>query len=311
MGKIAAGYVIYNPEDIGRLHKSIESVLSQVERVYIFDNGKNGVDYSFPEQVTVIAKNKNWGIAYALNRIFELAKKDGFEWVLTMDQDSILPVGIVDAYYDNISEADEIGIICPQIIDSRRSYMQIKKDPAKEYVDFCITSGSCTNIDIWEKVGRFDEWLFIDLVDNDLCKRMIASGYRILRLNSFVLDQEFGKIIPKDKKTQEFWNRIARLLHNENFAKFGYRKFVSPMRVYYTCRNVIYVNRKLKAYGKTGYRDNYNCNGFAGFLISFIAPSILRAQKPLKVTKAAIKGLADGIKKKPEVWTAKGRTSDE
>ena len=38
-------------------------------------------------------------------------------------------------------------------------------------------------IDAWEQIGKFDEWLFIDLVDNEFCKRLIVSGYTILRLN--------------------------------------------------------------------------------------------------------------------------------
>jgi GT2 family glycosyltransferase len=90
--------------------------------------------------------------------------------------------------------------------------MEIKKEPAEEYVDFCITSASCTNLNAWKNVGGFDEWLFIDLVDNDFCKRIIVSGYKILRINSLVLDQEFGKIIPKNEKVQSFWNNFATLL---------------------------------------------------------------------------------------------------
>ncbi len=304
MDKIAAGYVLYNPEDTERLLKSVESVLDQVQKVYVFDNSTRPGKYSLPEGVSILTEHKNKGIAYALNRIMEQAEKDGFEWVVTMDQDSIMPKGLIDAYRQHMEEKPDIGIICPQVIDSRRSYMQVKKEPAEEYIDFCITSASCTCIDIWEKLGRFDEKLFVDLVDNEFCKRLRVSGYRILRLNAFVLDQEFGKIIPKDKKTQDFWNSVAKRLHNQNFAKFGYRKFVSSARVYYTCRNIIYVNRKLKIYGKTGYKDNYNCNGFPGFLISFAAPSILRADKRGKVFMAVIKGIRDGCRLKPDVWVA-------
>lgn len=66
--------------------------------------------------------------------------------------------------------------------------MEIKKEPVEEFIDFCITSASCTNLAVWKEVGGFDERLFIDLVDNEFCKRLIVSGYKILRLNNLVLD---------------------------------------------------------------------------------------------------------------------------
>lgn len=302
-GDIAVGIVLFNPENEDRVHRGLYSILEQVEQVYIFDNSTKKHGITFPAKVTYLTEHENKGIAYALNRIMEKAEADDYTWVVTMDQDSILPNGLIKAFEEDIHDSN-IGIICPQVIDSRRSYMEVNKEPKNEYVDFCITSASCTNLEAWKSAGGFDEWLFIDLVDNDFCKRIIASGYKILKLNNFILDQEFGKIIPKSEKKQIFWNKVAKTLHNDNFGKLGYSKLVSPIRVYYTCRNILYVNKKLKKYGRTGYKDNYSCNGFIGFLVSFVAPSILRAQNKLKVIKAAWTGLRDGRKSKPMTWTA-------
>lgn len=300
-GNIAVGVVLYNPDNEERVQYSLQSILQQVSDVYVFDNSTKENNITFPANITYMTEHENKGIAYALNRIMEKAQSEGYEWLVTMDQDSVIPKGLISAYKEHVVD-DSIGIICPQVIDFRRSYMDVKKEPKEELIDFCITSASCTRISAWEHVGRFDEWLFIDLVDNDFCKRMIASGFTILRLNDLVLNQEFGKIIPKSEKTQRFWNRIAKILHNDNFGKLGYSKFVSPMRVYYTCRNIIYVNKKLTDYGKTGYKENYNCSGYLGFLISFIVPSILRAQEKRKVLKAVIAGTKDGRKSRPIVW---------
>lgn len=297
---IAAGIVVYNPDETERLMKCLESILQQVERVYVFDNSTQTLDISFPKEVVYQTEHNNLGIAFALNRIMEQARNDGYTWVITMDQDSVLPNDLVSEYKKNILEPD-VGIICPQVIDSRRAYMEINKEPAKEYIDECITSGSCTSVEIWERVGGFDEWLFIDLVDNEFCKRLVVSGYKILRLNKLVINQEFGKIIPKSYKEQQFWIRLSKILHNPNVAKFSYKKFVSAMRVYYTNRNIIYVNRKMRNYGPTAY-GNYNCKGYIGFLVCFCVPSILRAQDKKKVIKAIVNGIRDGRKAKVMVW---------
>ena len=69
----------------------------------------------------------------------ERARADGYEWVLTMDQDSILPDGMVDDFSKHL-DTTEIGIICPQVVDKRRAYMEVQQDESTEYIDMCITS---------------------------------------------------------------------------------------------------------------------------------------------------------------------------
>lgn len=233
----------------------------------------------------------------------EQAKADGYKWLITMDQDSLIPDEMVHGFEESIRTHENIGIICPQVIDRRRTYLQAEDNEAEEYVNFCITSASCTSIEAWEKCGKFDEWMFIDLVDNDFCKRITLSGYKILKLNKWILDQEFGKITPKSEWKQKFWVGVSKILHNQNFAKFSYKKSVSPLRVYYTNRNIIYVNKKLNRYGSIGY-ENYNCKGYLGFIISFMIPSILRAQDKKSVLKATIQGVCDGKRSKPGEWSA-------
>lgn len=302
--KIAAGIVLFNPEDSVRLRESIKSVIDQFSRIYVFDNSTEKADFLYvSKKVIYMTEHENKGIAYALNRIMERAMADGFQWVVTMDQDSVLPQGIVDVY-KKYMEKKNIAIICPQVIDKRRPYMVQKLEPQSEFVDECITSGSCTAVNVWKKLGGFDEWLFVDLVDNEFCKRAIVSGYKILRVNSMIMNQEFGKIIPKSEKKQNFWLIVSRIFHNENFAKFSYKKFVSPLRVYYTNRNIIYVNKKLSQYGKIAYQ-NYNCKGYLGFWIAFNLPSLLRAQDKKAVLHAIFFGIRDGKSKKVKKWVAK------
>lgn len=71
-------------------------------------------------------------------------------------------------------------------------------------------------------------------------------GYKILKLNYLILDQEFGKIKTKSPQKVAFYLWLAKTLRNQNWTKFSYKKSVDPMRVFYTSRNIIYVNKKLK-----------------------------------------------------------------
>lgn len=298
---VAAGIVLFNPE-LTRLIACIENLKQQVSKIYIFDNSSMSIHIN-DDSTVYITENKNKGIAYALNRIMERAQKDGFEWVVTMDQDSIVPCGMIDGFKEGIRSHANLGIVCPQVIDKRRIYLVAENNEQESYVNFCITSAACTSVEAWERCGKFDEWMFIDLVDNDFCKRITLSGYKILKLNKWILDQEFGKIIPKSEWKQKFWVGVSKILHNQNFAKFSYKKSVSPLRVYYTNRNVIYVNKKLNKYGSIGY-ENYNCKGYLGFIISFMIPSILRAKDKKAVLEATMRGIHDGKKSHPREWSA-------
>ena len=154
IGGIAAGIVVFNAEK-ERLENNISRLKKQVKDVYIFDNSNvSDGDY---DGVTYLSENKNCGIAYALNRIMEQAKADGYKWLITMDQDSLIPDGMVHGFEESIRTHENIGIICPQVIDRRRTYLQAEDNEAEEYVNFCITSASCTSIEAWEKCGKFDE----------------------------------------------------------------------------------------------------------------------------------------------------------
>lgn len=308
MIKVLAGIVLFN-SDFLRLLECLAGLENQVDSIIIWDNSPQ--EYSQVEIKKIceyknceyVYANKNLGMPEGMNRIMQMAKDRGFEWVLTMNADSIVPKDLIQNYSDYFNRSD-IGMICPQIIDKRRKYMTADRKGGIEYVNMCITSAACTRITAWEDVGKFDSWLFVDLLDNDISKRMILNGWKIIKINSVVLDQEFGDIQAKPKKVEAFWLKIGKLLRNDNFAKFSYKKIVHPIRVFYTCRNIVYLNKKFQNYGGIGYEENYNCKSFLGFIICFVLPSVLRSDKKFETVKAVIKGFKEGAKKEVAPWKA-------
>lgn len=295
---IGAGMVVYNP-DMERLRKCLEYILSQFHQLIVFDNGGNCKDlFAGDERFIYLTESENKGLAYALNRIMEKAIHLGYSWLVTLDQDTLLPNNLLESYQRYIHEKD-VAIFSPQVIDKRRKYLKIK-DMTEDLseIDFCITSASCTNLNIWKHLNGFDEWLFIDFIDNDYCKRVKLSGYKIMRLNKVVINQQFGNIKLKSPRTVRFYLKLSEILHNKNIAKLSYRKRVSPLRVYYVHRNLLYLNKKFAKYGGIGY-ENFYCNSFFGFLLYFTLPSLVRAQKPISVLKAIIQGFGDGGRSTP------------
>lgn len=308
------GIIIFNPE-LDRLKANIRKLQKENVKIVFFVNGCNFECDKYIntiENAIVLTHGKNVGIATALNEIFECAKKMGEEWVLTFDQDSIISDEFLLQMTKKAEKVDEgIACICPKVIDKRRIFPAnkiVNYEGDEQYVQMCITSGSYTKVSAWMQVGKFDDYLFIDLVDNDFCKRLIQSGWKILRLNCMELNQEFGNIEPRSKKTVEEIKFLCDKVQNKkvavNISKLAYKKKVSPLRVYYTNRNIIYLNKKLKKYGGIGY-ESYSCRSYVGFIISFVIPSVLRAQNKIAVIKATFDGIVDGAKSNPEQWTVK------
>ena len=233
--KTIAGIVLYNP-DIARLRENIEAINPQVDEILMVDNGSIKSSYhgilDTYKGITIIKNDINQGIAYALNQICGYAYTHGFDWVLTLDQDSVATPGMVDVYRSIAN--DKIGILGCWIHD--RGY-QIDESWGIEHetfeTDWVITSAAFTNVKAWKDCGGFDNGMFIDYVDWDICESMRKAGYKIMKTYKTKLIHELG--------------------HNTRLVMVRYHVMQvmnhKPIRYYYSVRNRIYMARKYKHIG--------------------------------------------------------------
>lgn len=230
--KVIASIVTYNP-DIKRLIQNIEAVLPQVAEIIIIDNASiNLIDIqSFIKKynsISIIKNETNKGIATALNQAAQYALFRDYEWLITLDQDSVVPESLV-SIYSKFSDYRDIGIIGCKIID--RNFGELKRERSKnkgfEEVAVCITSASMMNLRAWKEVGGFNEELFIDSVDFDICLSMREHGFKIIRTYDTALLHEVGH------------SEIRRLLGKE-YQIYHH----SPLRYYYMVRNEVYLGKR-------------------------------------------------------------------
>ncbi len=204
MLKTACTVIWYNPSA-----SEVQNILtysSFFEKVYIVDNSDSTNTELSQEIINAvyIPNNKNLGIATALNIGCGTAYKDGFEWCMTMDQDSVWDADNLKQYLDKIANnlSDSIASYSPQMRvsdksfsllgDIRRFIIKPKPAPVQQFVENVITSGNVINLKIWNKIGKFDDKLFIDEVDFELCFRLISAGYRILKYNDIYFFHTLG-----------------------------------------------------------------------------------------------------------------------
>lgn len=106
--KLAAVVIWYNPLEIGeeKIIQNILSYSSYCEKIYIVDNSSalhEELAKKIPNSIYISNKNVG-GIAGGQNRGCERALNDGFEWAMTMDQDSIFEPEQIKEYIRLVEE---------------------------------------------------------------------------------------------------------------------------------------------------------------------------------------------------------------
>ena len=272
--RISATVIWYNPDDENI--KNIRTYIDYVEKLYIIDNSKENnkklADSLNNLKTEYIYNDKNLGIAKALNLACEKAANDNFEWILTMDQDSSFDSDSIKSYFRAFEKMtkNNVGIISPRhILKNDIDKFSDVKESAE--VDHVMTSGNLLNLKIWEEIGKFDENLFIDEVDSEICFRIIEKGYKVVQLNKIRMFHELGNL----EKRNFFTRKISVLNHNH-------------IRKYYIMRNKFYM---LKKYKKYRLRYIY-------YILNDFFKVIFYEKDKLRKLKYMFKGITDFMKNK-------------
>lgn len=289
MDKICSIIISYNSNE--DLLKCYTSVIGQVDLTIIVDNGSSEptrkllADLSKNKNTLVIFNETNLGIATALNQGIIRAMELGFNWVLTLDHDSILSEDMVVKLWEtyiNDKDKSTIGIIAPVYVDGNtgeESKFLVKHGIGfkREYCQrdmetlMVIQSGCLMNVKALDNVGLFIDELFIDYVDNEMCLRLKNNGYRVIVSHSARLNHHLG-----ERKEHRILNmKIYPTNH-------------SLVRKYYIARNRMYV-----------YKRYYKNIPFILFDILAFAYDIFRVsifeKDKIKKIKMTFRGIKDGI----------------
>ena len=239
--KFCGVVVWYNPAT--DVLDNINSYITEIEKLYIIDNSKYShinllADYKYQNKCKYIPLHKNLGLAYTLNVGCKKAIKDRFDYILTMDQDSMFEPTAVSKLKVAAQKDERYGIICPNVKSiyhdektnlDKVAYLKWKKEEFKE-ISWTMTSGSLTSLKAYTDVGGFDDDLFIAHIDIDFCIRLKQNNWKILMVGPAVIKQRFGN----SKPVRILWKKV-------------HPSFANPVRTYYLFRNQKYLEMK---YGK-------------------------------------------------------------
>ena len=232
----AALITVYNPT--ADVSDNIRTIAAQVDAVHICDNSAydNGSLFqNIPGNICYTRFGENLGLSCAFNRVL---KAPDIHWqpddyVCFFDQDSAIVPGHMDAlravYEDLLGNGHKVGCLGPAFFNTSSGRVEMPKQkteilPDTFAVSSVITSSMLCRYGELEAVGFWNEDIFLDMADWDLCWRLLAEGKLCCMTGAVVFRHSVGS---GERKIGPLRLRVGQ-----------------PFREYYQIRDCLHLFRK-------------------------------------------------------------------
>ena len=197
-----------------------ESGLTSQFRLLVYDNSpfQSVLPDKIPMPFSCIHDPANGGLFRAYSTAMQLAEKEGYEWLLLLDQDTVLNEGYLKTLWFNLPEASK-NLRCAALVPKLLSQNSIIS-PArvlfggrflpvdKTFIGFppwevtAFNSGTLLRISAIREVGGFNPRFWLDYLDHWLFNRLYRSDFMV-----YVLDA----VLPHELSVQSIRNMsVAR-----------------------------------------------------------------------------------------------------
>lgn len=288
MPSVAAVVSLFNPDD-GVLANA-KALLSQVDTVVVVDDGSP----EDPSQVlarlaamgcVVERLGSNSGIAAALNAGITAALRTAHnpDFILTMDQDSLLDDGYVDSLVTAAAAAETAGVPVGMVGPGSVLGLPVRRNGTMKGIPLGgepIQSGLLVPVSVLQRHGLFQDNLFIDGVDSEFYLRCSALGLRTVIAPDAALRHSLGS------------TSVANVFGKE--VSIGGRdirvRTAAVWRYYYLFRNRILLARQ--------YGRKFPIWTLKGFLADFRHLAIVTLLAPGRGARLAnvLSGIVDGVR---------------
>ena len=231
-------------QDTAELIESLKQITYNNYEIIVVDNNSKSNDVqqlkaNYESRIRLITCKENMGFAGGNNTGVTIALNLGADYILLLNNDTIVERNFLDVLVNKFSVDGRIGITAPQInyydepekiwsaggkIKMIRSSgfalsNKLEKEVNKSDKTVTFVSGCCMLIkrEVIERIGLFDEDFFLYVEDVDFCLRAVNAGYKIY-------------ITPQSR----IFHKVA------NSTKNG----TSGLQLYYTTRNRLFLAKK-------------------------------------------------------------------
>ena len=164
--------------------------------ILLYDNTPIGVAADgLPPHVRYIAAPGNDGLAAAYTRALELADAEGAGWLLTLDQDTCLPLDFITRMGGHLAKTENdlsVAAIVPQIVGDGSAlspywfwaggfprWFPAGYTGVPQQAVYALNSGSILRVSALRQAGGYDPWFWLDQSDTCMFHRLHSNGKRV------------------------------------------------------------------------------------------------------------------------------------
>ena len=239
----AAIVTLYHPKQ--ETSESLGALGKQVTWLILSDNtpgADNRAMYAGIPNAVYLANGENLGLSAGINRGLETAEARESGFVFFFDQDSRVPEGHIAAMvrdWAELAKEHRIGLLGPRFYDEITGAYNADaildaevEESGSPWVPIgqMITSSMMTTWGIMKEIGFWNEEIFLDYGDYDLCWRLAKAGYELFITKNVLLKHRLGEgfVMAKDPKSKAVFP-----------LAYG-----APIRKYYQTRAAVKLLRK-------------------------------------------------------------------
>jgi GT2 family glycosyltransferase len=200
---------------VATLARALENVAVDCG-VLIYDNSAEpeAAAEILPAGFRYQAAAMNRGLLGAYEAALDRMRAEGFDWLLTLDQDTALPADFFTAIEPGLRAAKEdprIGVIVPHLAEGDRllspadvGLCRTKPMPASfagvpEREPRAFNSAALLRVEALDAIGGFDPYFWLDHLDSWLHHQLYVHGWRMYVLDSVHLEHHFSLLNYKDR----------------------------------------------------------------------------------------------------------------
>jgi len=177
--------------------------------ILVQDNTPGGQDPGFlPGQVRYEAAPHNPGLAHAYNRALEIAETEGYDWLLTLDQDTALPADFltrIEEVARRFQPSQAIAAIVPQVVGDGRilspfwfkggilpSWFRTGFVGSPSQAIYAVNSASTLSVAALKLLGGYDPLFPLDVSDINLFHKLRGAGKKVFVAGDIVVHHELA-----------------------------------------------------------------------------------------------------------------------
>lgn len=270
--KILCTIILFKP-NIDKVKSLLKEMSVYVSDFFLWDNtpGGCGLRYIMDYPIRSSQKGGNIGLSKSYNEALKYARTYGFDYLMTMDQDSLWVN--LDSYMNQISNHERI---------KQFKTLYFASTTAGNATTFSaiysggINSGAIIPISFLNEIGGYNTDFFVDAIDDWLILEATKHEMKCYLVGNCHIVQKFG-----EGAEGHFWGKKFRILN------------YSPMRLYGVMRNYFILWHRYSP------PKNLKIKIIKGFFLTWFVKILLGEDNKKKKLSALLAGVYDGLFLRP------------